>query len=101
MLPIATKSYQKFYVFHHWLMQTHEELVYDPESVRCLCICKTMMLFKRDSVMVEHKYVLTRRIAEALRSETALVAGINKISFARNVTCDTRDNCIVDKDLKC
>ena len=58
-----------------------------------------MMLFKRDCVMVERKYVLTQRIAEALHSETAFVAGINKISFTRKVTCDTRDSCMVDKDL--
>ena len=31
--------------------------------------------------MVEHNYVLTQRIAEALRSETAFVAGINKITL--------------------
>ena len=40
-----------------------------------------MMLFKRDSVMVQRKYVLTQRIAEALHSETAFVASINKISL--------------------
>ena len=51
--------------------------------------------------MVERKYVLTQRIAEALRSETAFVAGINNISLTRNVTCDTRESCMVDKDLKC
>ena len=40
-----------------------------------------MMLFKHDSVMVERKYVLTQRIAKALRSETAFVASINNISL--------------------
>ena len=51
--------------------------------------------------MVECKYVFTQRIAKALHSETAFVAGINKTSFTREVMCDTRDSYMADMDLKC
>ena len=44
-----------------------------------LCTCSINKLFKRTCVIVDLKYVFILRRAEALRSLTALVAGITKI----------------------
>ena len=37
-------------------------------------------------------YVLMRHIAEALRSNTALVAGIGNTNFTSNTTCDIKQD---------
>ena len=48
--------------------------------------------------MVERKYVLILFIAEALRSETAFVAGIKRTNLMRRVTWDKNESCETSRD---
>ena len=48
--------------------------------------------------MVERKYVMILRIAEALRSETALVAGIKRTNLMRRVAWGKNESCEAGRD---